>query len=52
MTFDQAEWEIRFEWGIAGASQLAPLSGVAIVDVLRSGQKPRAIYFLQATIWA
>ena len=35
MTFDQAEWQIRFEWGSGGVSELAPVSDVVIVvDVL------------------
>ena len=35
MTFDQAEFEIRCEWGERGAGQLAPVSDVVIiVDVL------------------
>jgi 2-phosphosulfolactate phosphatase len=35
MTFDQAEFEVRCEWGEPGAQQLAPLSDViVIVDVL------------------
>ena len=35
MIFDQAEWEIRFEWGAEGIAQLAPISDVLIiVDVL------------------
>lgn len=35
-TFDQAEWEIRFEWGSQGVKALAPISQVVIVvDVLR-----------------
>ena len=34
-TFDQAEYEIRCEWGPAGVEQLAPISDVVvIVDVL------------------
>lgn len=35
MTFDQAEFELRCEWGLAGVTQLAPISDVVvIVDVL------------------
>ncbi|MBR8839420.1 MAG: 2-phosphosulfolactate phosphatase [Stigonema ocellatum SAG 48.90 = DSM 106950] len=35
MIFDQAEFNIRCEWGIQGVSQLAPISDViVIVDVL------------------
>ncbi len=35
MTFDQREWDIRFEWGLEGALRLAPVSDVLIVvDVL------------------
>jgi 2-phosphosulfolactate phosphatase len=33
--FDQAEFEVRFEWGLAGLQSLAPISDtVIIVDVL------------------
>jgi len=35
VTFDQAEWEIRLEWGVEGVNRLAPISDVVIVvDVL------------------
>jgi 2-phosphosulfolactate phosphatase len=35
MTFDQADFDIRCEWGIQGVMQLAPISDVVIiVDVL------------------
>ena len=35
MTFDQAEFDIRCEWGVQGVQQLAPISDVIIiVDVL------------------
>lgn len=35
MIFDQAEWNVRFEWGLAGIYQLAPISDViVVVDVL------------------
>lgn len=35
MTFDQAEFKIRCEWGERGLRQLAPISqAVVIVDVL------------------
>ncbi len=35
MIFDQQEYDIRFDWGIAGLSSLAPVSDVVIVvDVL------------------
>ncbi|MFN0094357.1 MAG: 2-phosphosulfolactate phosphatase [Dehalococcoidia bacterium] len=33
--FDQADWDIRFEWGLSGVEQLGPAAAVAvIVDVL------------------
>lgn len=35
MTFDQQEYEIRFEWGLRGAQTLSPVcDAVVIVDVL------------------
>ena len=35
MYFDQNEYDVRFEWGLAGVQALAPVSGVMIiVDVL------------------
>ncbi|HVF11562.1 MAG TPA: 2-phosphosulfolactate phosphatase [Actinomycetota bacterium] len=34
--FDQAGWQVRFEWGLEGVEALAPISDVLIVvDVLR-----------------
>jgi 2-phosphosulfolactate phosphatase len=35
MYFDQSEYDIRFEWGLAGVKALAPICDVmVIVDVL------------------
>lgn len=35
MSFDQAEFEVRCEWGEKGVAQLAPISDVVvIIDVL------------------
>ncbi len=35
MTFDQAEYDVRCEWGLQGVNELAPISDVVIiVDVL------------------
>jgi 2-phosphosulfolactate phosphatase len=32
--FDQATFDVRFEWGIAGLKQLAPADAIVIIDVL------------------
>ncbi|MGM7668983.1 2-phosphosulfolactate phosphatase [Microbacterium sp. A93] len=33
--FDQSSYQVRFEWGVAGLTRLAPADVVVVVDVLR-----------------